>query len=225
MNPVRIAELLRPFITLDPAIPADALLLNQISSYLDLLVRWNARMNLTAIREPDAIITRHFGESLFAGKHVLLRKAATPPIHLIDIGSGAGFPGLPMKLFSPTTRTTLIEANNKKATFLREVIRSLELSEVEVIQARAEDTTVPAPSGRNLATLRAVERFDTILPTAIKMMTSTGTIALLIGQSQYETIPHSGIEWSAPITIPHSKSRILLVGQRAYSPMSVIPEK
>jgi 16S rRNA (guanine527-N7)-methyltransferase len=224
MDPVRIAELLQPFIALDPGAAADAPLLNQVSVYLDLLLRWNARMNLTAVREPDAIITRHFGESFFAGKHVLLREAATPPIHLIDIGSGAGFPGLPIKLLSPTIRTTLIESNQKKVTFLREVVRALELADVDVIQARAEDAAMPSPSGRNLVTLRAVERFDTILPTAIKMMASTGIIALLIGQSQYETLPYSGIEWSAPIPIPDSQSRILLVGQRAYSPISVMPE-
>src|SRR5665811_2599333 len=97
METARIAELLAPFTggeTLPPR------LLEALLRYLDLLLRWNARVNLTAVRDPETIVTRHFGESLFAAR-VLLRgdREAAAPATLADVGSGAGFPGIPMKLF------------------------------------------------------------------------------------------------------------------------------
>src|SRR5215468_9629830 len=126
----RISALLTPFFA-DHHPPPQ--LIAQLQTYLDLLLRWNARVNLTAIRDPEQIVTRHFGESLFAAR--VLRDAgafdrateASPT--LSDIGSGAGFPGIPIKLVEPQIPLTLIESQNKKATFLREVIRALELSE------------------------------------------------------------------------------------------------
>ncbi len=225
MNHARIAELLQPFLALNTNSAADSLLLDRLATYLDLLLHWNARMNLTAVREPDAIVARHFGESLFAAKHLLSRDAANPPIHLIDIGSGPGFPGLPMKLYSPSTPTALIESNQKKATFLREVVRALNISGIEVIPTRAEDAEVPSAPGRTVVTLRAVERFDTIFPTAIKMMKDDGTMALMIGQSQYETTRDPSLKWSTPTSIPQSQSRILLIGQRADASISLVPEE
>ena len=92
----RIADLLVPYLG-DATTPPN--LLPQLSLYLDLLLRWNARTNLTAIREPEEIVRRHFGESLFAGRHLapLLPAEAT----LLDFGSGAGFPGLPIQLLLP----------------------------------------------------------------------------------------------------------------------------
>src|SRR5215813_3063066 len=127
LDAARMVALLAPF--LDKADPPPQLIA-QLQTYLDLLLRWNARINLTAVRDPEQIVTRHFGESLLAGR-VLLQcgaldsggKAAT----LADLGSGAGLPGIPIKLLSPQTHTTLIEANHKKAAFLREVIRHLNL--------------------------------------------------------------------------------------------------
>ena len=119
----RIAELLAPYLG-DAATPPN--LLPQLSLYLDLLLRWNARTNLTAIREPEEIVRRHFGESLFAGSHLapLLPAAAT----LLDFGSGAGFPGLPIQFLLPQLRVTLAESQGKKASFLREAVRTLGLT-------------------------------------------------------------------------------------------------
>src|SRR5271165_1756055 len=138
LDAARIAELLQPFLGDTPVPPG---LYTQLKVYLDLLLRWNARMNLTAVREPEQIVTRHFGESLFAAK--LLQEAgalnsidAAPPT-LSDIGSGAGFPGIPIKLFAPALQLTLIESQNKKATFLREVVRTLGLSHIVVHCGRA----------------------------------------------------------------------------------------
>src|SRR5271167_1724775 len=123
MDAVRIAELLQPFAEphmLSPELSA------QLEAYLDLLLRWNARINLTAVRDPEQIVTRHFGESLFAARILRDDGAFTPlPVSLADVGSGAGFPGIPIKLFVPEIHLTLIESQNKKATFLKEAIRVL----------------------------------------------------------------------------------------------------
>src|SRR5271168_1984593 len=99
-----IATLLTPYL---PEVPAT--LLPQLSTYLDLLLKWNARTNLTAIRDPEEIVRRHFGESLFAGRHL-----DPDPQTLLDFGSGAGFPGLPIALLRPDIQVTLAESQNKK---------------------------------------------------------------------------------------------------------------
>ena len=116
METAAIAQLLQPFIQLDE------MRLCAISTYIDLLLKWNARINLTAIRDPNEIVQRHFGESFFAAKYLLAQKR---PQTAIDLGSGAGFPGVPFALLAPDVRVTLIESQQKKATFLKELIRVL----------------------------------------------------------------------------------------------------
>src|SRR5271169_1524126 len=151
----RIATLLQPFL---PDVSPE--LAGQLHTYLDLLLRWNARMNLTAIRDPEQIVTRHFGESLFAARVLsdagAFSHSSSPPRTLVDVGSGAGFPGLPIKLFVPEVRLTLIESQNKKATFLREAIRALDLKDAEVFCGRSESWNRTA----NVVTMRAVEKFE-----------------------------------------------------------------
>lgn len=107
-------------------------LLAQLTVYLDLLVRWNERTNLSAIREPREIVRRHFGESLFAAG--FMRSEGT----LLDLGSGAGFPGLPIQLWWPALEVTLAESQGKKAAFLREVCRALGVG-CEVWGGRVEE--------------------------------------------------------------------------------------
>jgi 16S rRNA (guanine527-N7)-methyltransferase len=181
--------------------------LQQVRTYLEVLLRWNARINLTAVREPSEILTRHFGESFFLASSVLKASAGGG---VIDIGSGAGFPGLPLKIFSPTLQVTLIEANNKKATFLKEVIRTLTLTSINVFAGRAEQFTGDA----DLVTMRAVEKFEQALPAAARLVRKSGRLALLIGSSQAtrarELVP--GFKWESPLQIPHSRERVVLVG-------------
>ncbi len=158
----RIADLLTPFAsTLSPA------QLDGLSLYLDLLLRWNARLNLTAVRDPESIVTRHIGESLFAAAQ--LECETQNPERVFDLGSGAGFPGLPIKIYSPVLRITLIESQHKKATFLREVIRALGVTGIDVFFGRAEDL-VRRGERACLVTMRAVERFDTALPLAAALL-------------------------------------------------------
>ena len=217
--------------------------LQNISTYIDLLLRWNTRINLTAIRQPEAIVTRHFGESLFAARHLFPRKTALekaakeeptwgrPPKpalsevegavqaeqssaqSVIDLGSGAGFPGLPIKIWKPEIALTLIESNQKKATFLREVTRALTLTNINIFSGRAEHYPTP---GADVVTLRAVERFESVLPTAANLVAPKGRIAILISEAQLATAKKMTptIRWTSPRPIPLSSSRILAIGVR-----------
>jgi 16S rRNA (guanine527-N7)-methyltransferase len=209
--------------------------------YIDILQHWNARINLTAIRNEEEIVTRHFGESLFAASHLFpphpvspsvssvpsvvkdfdvdvandQRPAANdgPPDRVADLGSGAGFPGIPIKLWAPNIALTLIESNHKKATFLREVARALTLMDINIQTARAE--TLP-PSTFDVVTLRAVERLPEILPTAANLLAPQGRLALLLSSPQLDPTRSKlpNLTWDPPIPIPQSQSRVLLVGSQ-----------
>jgi 16S rRNA (guanine527-N7)-methyltransferase len=215
MDHSRIAELLEPFLTN----PLSSAQLTRISTYIDILIRWNSRINLTAIRNPEEIVTRHFGESLFCAEKLcaqhlraeeLAARTAIP--HVVDIGSGAGFPGLPFKIFSPDISLTLIESNHKKVAFLREVIRSLSLEDATAFAGRVEAFTSSSPI--SVVTLRAVEHFTGILPIAVRLAAPSGSLALLIGQDQvksaHELAPD--IQWDEPAPIPLSQNRVMLAG-------------
>jgi len=210
MLPSRIAALLEPFLSRHLAESR----LQDISTYIDILCRWNARINLTSIREPEEIVTRHFGESFFAAAHLFPVPSVESKPKVADLGSGAGFPGLPLKLWAPHISLTLIESNHKKAAFLREIARALTLTDIDIQNDRAE--SLP-PATFHVVTLRAVERFADILPTAAALVTPGGTMALLIGSAQVPAARQavSTFQWSQPIPIPQSKSRILLTGRKS----------
>jgi 16S rRNA G527 N7-methylase RsmG len=346
MHPARIAELLAPFLAPlssdlrsaeagsgdAPAVLSPAQL-QSISTYIDILQHWNARINLTAIRDPEDIVPRHFGESLFAARYLFpptvsvgtaapgcqagqssapseaqaqpsgqepgaeqggldhgragragqygagagststhvsqstrgraahqgrvtdqeeddraLAREVPPPeqaigvaaqrrksaahrasrgsigtpeqaaeqrkkITVADVGSGPGFPGIPIKLWAPEISLTLIESNHKKATFLREIARALTLTDINIRNVRAESLPERA---FDLVTLRAVERFETILSTAASLVAPGGRLALLIGSAQLpaaRTLLPS-LNWSEPIPIPASRLRLLAVAVR-----------
>jgi len=213
LEAARISALLTPFFA-DHHPPPQ--LIAQLQTYLDLLLRWNARINLTAVRDPEQIVTRHFGESLLAGR-VLLQcgaldsggKAAT----LADLGSGAGLPGIPIKLLSPQTHTTLIEANHKKAAFLREVIRHLNLVDIEVFCRRAE--TLTAANYRVVA-LRAVEKFESAMQVAWRLVGPDGTLCLLVGKRQHPEahLPQESWTHHNEHPIPLSQHRVVFIARK-----------
>jgi 16S rRNA (guanine527-N7)-methyltransferase len=190
LSEAKIATLLTTYLS-NP--PSESTLL-QLSTYLDLLLKWNARTNLTAIRDPEEIVRRHFGESLFAGQHI-------PPETrtLLDFGSGAGFPGLPIQLLRPEITVTLAESQNKKATFLREVVRTLGLK-TEVWAARVEDM---APERRfEVVTMRAVDNMDAALVAAKVRIAPGGQLAILTTAQQ---APGA----SRLVPLPNSESGVL----------------
>jgi 16S rRNA (guanine527-N7)-methyltransferase len=266
----RIAELLQPFFASptggtvstnsdhsegasspeEPAVLSPKQLHN-ISTYIDILLRWNARINLTAIRDPEKIVTRHFGESLFAARHLFPSPAhigtAAPAcaersrkgcptersfaVRLADLGSGAGFPGIPIKLWAPHLALTLIESNHKKVAFLRELTRALTLTDINIFLGRAEnliqnqaeghtaDSAKRQPRSFHVVTLRAVERFRHILPVARRLLAPGGRLALLIGASQLELMSSllPAFTWQQSLRLPGSASRSLLIGQTNMS--------
>jgi len=156
----RMVELLGPYAKVSEA------LASQLGVYLELLLKWNARTNLTAIREPEEIVRRHFGESLFAAQHLgehLDKHPGGEGATLLDLGSGAGFPGLPIQLARPELRVTLAESQNKKAAFLREAVRTLGVA-TEVWAGRAE--ALPGERMFDVVTLRAVDNMPAALAAA-----------------------------------------------------------
>jgi 16S rRNA (guanine527-N7)-methyltransferase len=217
MKPDRIAKLLEPFLGNEDHVRAKVQeMLPRISMYIDILVRWNARINLTAIRDPEEIVTRHFGESFFAARYLFpdtaLAKADDSLVRVADVGSGAGFPGLPIKLWAPGVALTLIESNQKKATFLREVARALNLTDIHIQNVRAETLD---PAQYDVVTLRAVERFSDVLPVVAQILAPSGRVALLISSAQEDTARSAlpGLIWQSPLPVPASRSRVLLLGQ------------
>jgi 16S rRNA (guanine527-N7)-methyltransferase len=114
-------------------IPVNTNQITQIQEYIRLLLVWNEKVNLTAIRDPLEILYRHFCESLFAINVVQLGQC-----RLADIGTGAGFPGLALKILVPDSHIVLVESNIRKATFLAEVVRALRISGATVSVSRYE---------------------------------------------------------------------------------------
>ncbi|MGA8201645.1 MAG: 16S rRNA (guanine(527)-N(7))-methyltransferase RsmG [Candidatus Sulfotelmatobacter sp.] len=231
MQAARIAELLQPFLSPLPNVchserdrrageePASlsATQLKHISMYIDILKRWNARINLTAIRDEEEIVTRHFGESLFAARCLFpegyaASEAGAGRVTVADLGSGAGFPGIPIKLWAPGVQLTLIESNHKKAAFLREVCRALTLTDVDIRNVRGEEVV----ETYDLVTLRAVENFREALGTAAGLMTNDARLGLLIGSSQVDLARSAlpTMDWKGAIPVPLSQSRVLFIGKR-----------
>jgi 16S rRNA (guanine527-N7)-methyltransferase len=222
-----IAALIRPFVALTPE------LLQQTSAYLQLLLKWNARINLTAVRDPREIVTRHFGESFFAAEQLLHVHAADtvhtvhsvhsvhPPsktLSVIDLGSGAGFPGLPLAMYAPQAQVALIESNARKVAFLNQVISALGLRNARAVRQRAEEY----PAKAELVTMRAVETFEKASLVAQDLVAEGGRLALMIGAAQ---VPQAEAQlkqmiWSRAVPVPGSNSRVLFVGTRPGNQVS-----
>jgi 16S rRNA (guanine527-N7)-methyltransferase len=197
----QIADLLSPYVSLSSE------QLGLTSMYIDILLKWNDRINLTAIRRPEDIVTRHFGESFFVAQKLVSESWRGS---VIDFGSGPGFPGIPVALYRPNVSMTLIESNGKKATFLAEVISQLGLRNVEVFRGRGESYAGKA----ELVLMRAVERFADAFSVAAGLVAPGGRVGLLLGEGQVEDAKagHPEFRWDEVVPIPLGNSRVLLVG-------------
>jgi 16S rRNA (guanine527-N7)-methyltransferase len=180
-----------------------------IHKYIRILLQWNEKLNLTAIRDPLEILYRHFCESMYAS-------VAIPGDfgRLADIGSGAGFPGIPLKILRPEMELFLVESNIKKGTFLAEVVRDLELTNTRVLISRYEELS------EELAPLdyvcsRALGEFGAFLDWAASERLSARRTLLWVGGRDLDEVRKSvHWQWEEPISVPQSLRRYLLVGTK-----------
>jgi len=181
----------------------------QIKQYTKLLWTWNDKVNLTAIRDPLEILYRHFCESMFG--------AALLPVEncrLADLGSGGGFPGIPLKIVRPDLHVFLVESNFKKATFLAEVVRELGLTDTRVLVSRFEEL------GEEVAPLdivcsRALGDFAGFLAWAASPGIAAKQVLLWLGGRDLEEVrTQPSWTWSEAVAVPKSLQRFLLLGTR-----------
>jgi 16S rRNA (guanine527-N7)-methyltransferase len=190
----------------------------QIQQYTKILLAWNDKVNLTAIRDPLEILYRHFCESMYGVTILPVEKC-----RLADVGSGAGFPGLPLKIIRPDLEIFLIESNVKKATFMAEVIRELGLTDAKVLVSRFEEL------GEEVAPLdvvcsRALGDFAKFLSWAGSPQVAAKNVLFWLGGRDLEEVrANSGWKWDEPKQMPHSLQRLLLCGSKAESATSDTP--
>jgi 16S rRNA (guanine527-N7)-methyltransferase len=188
--------------------PLDSETAARFEDFSVLLQRWNARTNLTAIRDEDCILRRHFAECIAAAQALPVDSGT-----LLDFGSGAGFPGIPIALCKPEVHVTLAESQGKKTAFLREAIRTLGLS-TQVYSDRAEKLGKTF----DLVTLRAVDKMETAIEAATALVRPDGWLVLLATsgtQTCLQIAAGGEFSWSAPASLPGGDDRVLLLGRKS----------
>lgn len=179
----------------------------QFELYLSLFVRWNARMNLSAIRDEESILSRHFVESIACAFALPLGVST-----LLDFGSGGGLPGIPIALCRPEIEVTLAESQGKKAAFLQEAVRALGIA-AKVHARRAETLNSLFDS----VVLRAVDRMSDAVHSATGLVAANGWIGLMTTSedlAKLQDAAGSGFSWREPVSLPGGERRILALGQR-----------
>ena len=180
-----------------------------IQQYMRMLLTWNESINLTAIRDPLEILYRHFCESMYATAVISLDNG-----RLADVGSGGGFPGLPLKILRPELEVCLVESNVKKATFLAEVVRDLQLNGARVLVSRYEEIDEEI-TPVDVVCSRAVGEFSAFLKWASSDRIQAKRALLWIGGRDLDEVrKDEGWDWQEPIQIPQSLRRFLLLGTR-----------
>ena len=144
----------------------------QFFEYMKLLIEWNEKINLTAITEPEEIITKHFIDSLTILKYI------KNDYKVVDVGTGAGFPGIPLCIMNPTIKMTLVDSLNKRLIFLQEVVNTLKLKNIEIVHARAEELgqNIKYRETFDVATSRAVANLSTLSEYLIPLVKINGKI-------------------------------------------------
>ena len=208
LSPEAIAALLQPYVAAAPPDVDWPRIHAQLAIYLELILKWNARTNLTAIRTPHEIVRRHFGESLFVGLHLGPHLSENPT--LLDFGSGAGFPGIPIQLLRPKIVVTLAESQGKKAAFLREAVRTLALPS-EVWAARVE--SMPPARQFETVVLRAVDDMEAAVREAATRARSQVFILTTSRQSANPALAER-FRLAEPIPLPESNEGVLLTARR-----------
>jgi 16S rRNA (guanine527-N7)-methyltransferase len=215
LTPDSIADLLEPYVGLPIGQAGGAAsgvvnwpaIYDKLIIYLELILKWNARINLTAIRAPEEIVRRHFGESLFVGAHLVACGT------LLDFGSGAGFPGVPIQLLRPEVQVTLAESHGKKAAFLHEVVRSLNLP-TEVWAGRVE--AMPAARRFDAVALRAVDEMERAVGEAGLRAREQVVIVGTARQPSYPGLAEK-FRMDEPVHLPESNDGVLWIAHRCPS--------
>jgi 16S rRNA (guanine527-N7)-methyltransferase len=199
LSPAEIAAILAPYYP-----TGSRRLSDQIGAYISLLLEWNQKISLTAVTDPVEIVKFHFGESLFAASALETRDG-----RLADVGSGAGFPGIPLAMAIPGMQATLIESNAKKAAFLSEAARRLQLSNVSVVRSRMED--VAQIGAFDFICARAMGKHASLMRWSSGKLTQRGRLVLFLGERDAQQIRQtSGWNWELPVRIPGSSRRCIL---------------
>jgi 16S rRNA (guanine527-N7)-methyltransferase len=179
----------------------------QFADYVSLILRWNARMNLTALRDEEGILSRHIIEAI-----TLVGILPAGISTLLDFGSGAGLPGIPIALCRPEIAVTLAESQGKKAAFLQEAVRLLELS-ARVHAGRAE----ALGSTFDCVVMRAVDRMAEAMKLAVALVASDGWLALMTTEGEVNGLKAAvgaGFSWLEPVRLPGGERRLMALGTR-----------
>jgi 16S rRNA (guanine527-N7)-methyltransferase len=200
---LQICEALSPF-----SISPNNDQIARIRVYMVLLLKWNQSIGLTSITDPVEIVGRHFGESMYASKLLPVENC-----RLADFGTGAGFPGLALKIACPSIHVTLIESNRKKCAFLSEAVRDLGFTDVEVRAERFEEIR-PGSISVNIITSRAVGEFKQILRCSTNSLVRRGHLVLWVGAEASTRIARTPAwTWQPAVRIPDSQRRFILIGR------------
>ena len=156
--------------------------LDQLEKYYELLLSWNKLMNLTTIIEHDAVYLKHFYDSLTLIKACNLNEISS----LADVGSGAGFPGLVLKIFYPELKITIIDSNNKKISFLKEVAQNLELKNITFVHDRCENFAHTNKENFDIVTARAVASLNILIELCLPLVKINGYFIALKGDVSKE---------------------------------------
>lgn len=180
----------------------------RFAAYLALLQRWNSKINLTAVRDEDGILARHFVESIACAR--ALPKGI---LTLLDYGSGAGLPGIPIALCRPEIGVTLAESQGKKAAFLREAVRALGIT-AKVFEGRAETLA----ERFDCVVLRAVDRMREAVQVASRLAREDGWVAAMTTRNGVAEVAEAGgdrFRWESPVWLREGKDRVLALGRKA----------
>ena len=188
--------------------PLDDETADKFEVYLSLFVRWNKKLNLSSVRDEEGILARHFIESIAVARS-LPNDIAT----LLDFGSGAGLPGIPIALCRPHIAVTLAESQIKKAAFLQEAVRVLGIA-AKVHADRAETLNELF----DYVVLRAVEKMPRAVAAAVNLVAPHGWLALMTTDAslaELQTVAGPQLKWPEPVRLPGSESRIFALGRKS----------
>lgn len=191
-------------------------------SYVDLLRKWGKRVNLTSVLTDREIIIKHLIDSLTVAEFM------PPDSRVLDIGTGAGFPGIPLSIYDSSLRVTLVESVGKKVAFLKQAKRSLGLSSVDIHHARAEDLTEGMSRSFDRVTSRAVGSMDAVIALGAPYLDIEGEMVIMKGprgKHEWEDYANRYPEdmellFTKELKLPFSgENRVIIVTKPVYRPM------